>query len=67
MLTIRDAKSSNLSARIYNIRGEVVRTYTSFQAPSLIIQKGNLTNGFYLLELEEYNQLKAYAKFLIVD
>ena len=67
MLTIRDAKSSHLSARIYNIRGEVVRTYTSFQAPSLIIQKGNLTNGFYLLELEEYNQLKAYVKFLIVD
>jgi hypothetical protein len=59
-------KVANAELKIYNLFGEVCRSYSGIKSNCLTIEKGNLHTGIYFYKLSQSNKVISEGK-LIVD
>lgn len=64
-LTFNNSKREKFNLKLYNMKGQVVKTNDNITAEEVIIEKDNLTKGIYLFMLRTDIKQAAFGKLVI--
>ena len=67
ILNIPYSESNHLSIRIISIEGKKIREYNHVHPPTFILDKGDMKNGIYLMQIFNQDNIIGQVKFSVIE
>ncbi|MDG2370372.1 MAG: T9SS type A sorting domain-containing protein, partial [Flavobacteriales bacterium] len=67
ILNIPYSESHHISISIINIEGKKIREYNHVHPPTFIIDKGDMKNGIYLMQIFNQDNIIGQIKFSVIE
>jgi hypothetical protein len=67
ILNIPYTTSSHLTINILNVVGKKVREYNHVHPPTFILDKGDMKNGIYLMQIFNQENIIGQVKFSVIE
>ena len=67
ILNIPYTQSDHLRINIVNMAGKVIKEYNHVHPPSFILEKGDLSDGVYFVQVYDYKNLIGLLKFNVIS
>ena len=67
ILNIPYSKSSHVSISIISIEGKKIQEYNHVYPPTFILEKGDMKNGIYLMQIFNQDNIIGQVKFSVIE
>ena len=67
ILNIPYSESSHISISIISIEGKKIREYNHVHPPTFILDKGDMKNGIYLMQIFNQENIIGQVKFSVIE